>query len=516
MRIIDFVEKFKNNFSDIFVQIKFNSVIGKVKFLDEDQLEFASSTLYIGDKTTLDKIISIPDNTSLIFISDCDFEMNNCKLVNCNVIMLRWEHAYYKVFNKAQDIILDSQRYSVGSVSLLECIIRGKELRDIIETGYDILNNPIMLMDTSYKVLAYKTDTDIDDGVWSDLVEHGYSSYKYVSHFKNEKIIEKILKSDLPIVLDTGVAEKIRRILGKIMIHDRCVGYIAVLEYKHEFLEQDIEITHLICEVISSMMNADKRLNNSSGIMSENIILDLLQARIPNRKELKGRLCSCEWEPGEQMMVQFIDISRYNDPSFIDYFRNQLNHIFPGSKSVFYNEGIILVLNISNTEIEESEHLKKVHIYLENNSFYAGESQMFSDLLLLDKHYIQALKALEIGKKKDKNRRIFRYKDYETYNFLVECSKYVNIVNYCHRSIVLLKEYDENNGTDYYKTLYQYLKNDKQVIATAGSLFIHRNTVNYRLEKIQEITGLVLKDLKDSFHIYLSFKILEAERLTKE
>jgi len=38
-------------------------------------------------------------------------------------------------------------------------------------------------------------------------------------------------------------------------------------------------------------------------------------------------------------------------------------------------------------------------------------------------------------------------------------------------------------------TLEAYLRNDKKIYETAKELFVHRNTVRYRIEKISDIKG---------------------------
>lgn len=57
-----------------------------------------------------------------------------------------------------------------------------------------------------------------------------------------------------------------------------------------------------------------------------------------------------------------------------------------------------------------------------------------------------------------------------------------------------MRRLDRVNGTEYFRTLYSYMALfcDKQ--ETARRLAIHRNTLNYRLQRIQEICGLDLTD----------------------
>lgn len=48
-----------------------------------------------------------------------------------------------------------------------------------------------------------------------------------------------------------------------------------------------------------------------------------------------------------------------------------------------------------------------------------------------------------------------------------------------------------------------FLHYDKSVNQTAESLYLHRNTLNYRLDRIHKLTGLDLKTFKGAFVYYL-------------
>lgn len=56
-----------------------------------------------------------------------------------------------------------------------------------------------------------------------------------------------------------------------------------------------------------------------------------------------------------------------------------------------------------------------------------------------------------------------------------------------------------------FHTAVKYIENDGIKKTTADSLFIHENTVRYRINKIKEILGM--KDLEGSFYEQLSAAI---------
>lgn len=72
-----------------------------------------------------------------------------------------------------------------------------------------------------------------------------------------------------------------------------------------------------------------------------------------------------------------------------------------------------------------------------------------------------------------------------------------------------LIDYDKKYNTDYLETLYSYIANFKNQTELAKVMNIHRNTLYYRISKIEEIINIDLNNIDDFVSIYLSFKILE-------
>ncbi len=64
-------------------------------------------------------------------------------------------------------------------------------------------------------------------------------------------------------------------------------------------------------------------------------------------------------------------------------------------------------------------------------------------------------------------------------------------------------------------TLRQYLKHNCNAKETAEAMFLHRNTLNYRLGKIKEILGQDLDDLETCLNLRLSFTILDLQGRNK-
>ncbi|WP_017754707.1 PucR family transcriptional regulator [Calidifontibacillus oryziterrae] len=76
-----------------------------------------------------------------------------------------------------------------------------------------------------------------------------------------------------------------------------------------------------------------------------------------------------------------------------------------------------------------------------------------------------------------------------------------------------LLQYDEQNGGDFMHTLENFAQHQFDLKKTSEALFLHRNTLRYRLNKIEEILEQKLDDFYTRLNIVASLKIKQLHKL---
>lgn len=71
----------------------------------------------------------------------------------------------------------------------------------------------------------------------------------------------------------------------------------------------------------------------------------------------------------------------------------------------------------------------------------------------------------------------------------------------------MLEKHDRNNGSDYLEFLTVYLTSNCNINDTADKLFIHRNTVVYKIKKINELLDCDLNELEVRVKLYLAIML---------
>ncbi|WP_455719431.1 PucR family transcriptional regulator [Agathobacter sp.] len=67
---------------------------------------------------------------------------------------------------------------------------------------------------------------------------------------------------------------------------------------------------------------------------------------------------------------------------------------------------------------------------------------------------------------------------------------------FCKKTVYPIKEYDLVNDTNLYHVLRSYMSHNGSVNQVAEEMFVHRNTVNYKIRKIEQILNVDLTDFK--------------------
>lgn len=174
--------------------------------------------------------------------------------------------------------------------------------------------------------------------------------------------------------------------------------------------------------------------------------------------------------------------------------------------------GSILAL-IPDKDAEES-HIKEIFFRIVDRAqreygitlrIGVGNSRAYLDEVKASRN--EAASALRAAEVSGSEGNIFFYREQGLYTLLshVDDSRILDI--YVEEKIEKLLRADEINDGNLSETLENYLNCSCNVKKTAEEMFLHRNTLNYRLKKIREILGCDLENLDTCLELKLAFLI---------
>ncbi|MHB9033735.1 MAG: helix-turn-helix domain-containing protein [Anaerolineae bacterium] len=119
----------------------------------------------------------------------------------------------------------------------------------------------------------------------------------------------------------------------------------------------------------------------------------------------------------------------------------------------------------------------------------------------------QAIDSLDLGKHLQDAAGPFFYDELGLYRLLIHLRGTDEMQRFYHETIGSLVEYDTRHKTDLLHTLAVFFEQNANASQASRALFVHRNTLNYRLQRIGEITGLNLEDPEARMAFQIALKI---------
>lgn len=141
-----------------------------------------------------------------------------------------------------------------------------------------------------------------------------------------------------------------------------------------------------------------------------------------------------------------------------------------------------------------------------------GISRCHSGLNSIRTSFKDTLNSINLKKHQDSNELICCYTDKQEYHLLSTLPESY-LLKLCEDTINPLIEFDKNNNSNLIYTLKIYYLSKFNSTDTAKKLFLHRNTLIHRLDKIKELLYIDFTDNDKIFSIYLgicAYEILKS------
>lgn len=269
------------------------------------------------------------------------------------------------------------------------------------------------------------------------------------------------------------------------------------------FVEGEDKVAEKYAAILSiSLANIknyyDEKFDKSSFI--KNIIMDNI---LKNDIYAKSRELHFD---GNERRVVFL-IRFYSRTEILPF--DIIQNMFPDKTRDYViavgDQDIVVVKEVSlDTTSEDIEHLAQSISDTLNTEFYCrvgiGIGTIVDSIKDLAKSYKESQIAIEVGKVFESEKEIVSYENLGIGRLIYQlpttlCEMFLSEV-FKHGSLETLDK-------ETLQTIQIFFENNLNVSETSRQLFVHRNTLVYRLEKIKKLTGL---DLREFDHA-ITFKV---------
>ncbi len=269
----------------------------------------------------------------------------------------------------------------------------------------------------------------------------------------------------------------------RFLAHD--YGQLTVLDKKRPLNPGDVALLEVLADRASLYFAAAERSDSSA--VNLRIMDDLLEMRevsgeqlayhysliTRNAPENSGRLC----------LFLFRCADETDKTALLSLLSTILTRQYPTLYSWAYHEDLLYAVYVPEPNILAQQMYTFISAQGYSRKLQVGISLPFDDILQLPYHYEQAVYAV-------------RHSDRPGLFFFYDCgSRYLLENSDPHRRLMACEPMcrriweKEPDKREFLLTLSAYLRTERSTSLAAERLFIHRNTVNYRIRYLKDFTG---------------------------
>lgn len=411
---------------------------------------------------------------------------------------------YVKDENDALYLLIEVQQvficYNNWYNEILSTALEGKHPQKVLDLAVKMLDNPVAIIDTSSRTLMYAGEFhgSIEGSIWESVLKDGFSQYEaYPAKFRKE-LREKHEQGQI-LIYQSPFPNHENHISAPLLHDGILFAGLGMTDINNPFTQSEIQLAEIIADILSMSFAVSGKIPHFSS--EHTYYIDaILQGKTVDSALLDQYLKRLHWKHEDRyqlLCIRFPDGREFNrDEREPVLFR--LGLLFHNSLGTYINHTLVLVLRNPTRKLIPS-HSPTLTSYFSEQGMVAGCSTIVHKLTDIRYAYTQAVLSLH---GKEKSGVYYFLDDYK--NVLIESLYSLgDIRSFCHPDILNLYTQEKENGIHMIQTIYAFMNCGGSIATTAKELNIHRNTLIYRLEKLETAIGINLRNIDSELRFYL-------------
>ena len=414
-----------------------------------------------------------------------------------------------KLYQKLKAIF---DKYNQWEQRLVECIARQEPVEAFCRLSLKILHNPVLVHDPEYQVIAA---VDSDETPFNYIVREDGLNYlnqdairdlmfrpEFVDTLTERKPVLWLDVDDVTYSLCLNLFDSSNKYIGRLVVDQYLKfrkGLSALMVYLSEYIITTME--H------SKEGTADRRE------LFKNVCVRYLSNPLDIYKmELRHSLNYYGWNRSDDYFCIDVQLSPKNVRAHMTKYEGiLLDHSIGNCLSFHIGNELLLIYNLVQGGHSREEECENITYQIRDKGLSAGISTVFHNFLEFPNYYRQAKAALETGRQFEPMRWLFRFEDFRLKHVLQYGTDSLPFSVLLPDGLKKIREYDKQYDTELFRTFRNYILYDKRTVNAIDSLYVHRNTFQFRVKKIQEMVGMDLEKTDNLLYLRIIFYLLEHE-----
>lgn len=456
------------------------------------------------------------------------------KLRNFPVFEIPYTFSLANVSNLINDQVRqressELEKYKTINDAFLRCSLEGGDLFQIATIASQMIQNPVILLDSNFHLLSYY-----------DLPENPYPLEDYLRFKERERVFPRIFTDTFPTSTEAfSLSIKREYVKGDLTIITRIIpiahshiiyGYVVVWRTGPKLNSIDYVALESAAQTAALERIKTRQMIESQNKQRDDFYDDLIQGRIISNNALKSMAKVYGLNPNNAHLIVVFQAVGASEDLLRDMATDIDDVLIIKNRTarlVIRNETVFMFLPLNADELQLSdvspiirELILNMHVAIQRRipkqSIVIGVSNVCDDLAEIPRSVNIALDVIQISAKLQLTPPVYFFVDLISYHLIDSSVSEDLMVQYFKQTLGELHDYDYKHHSDLLNTLNQYFLSLGNVSLTAKRLFIHRNTIIYRLEKIKEILQTDLRDAEKNFNYQMGLKMYRIIQLQKK
>ncbi|WP_242520426.1 PucR family transcriptional regulator [Halobacillus kuroshimensis] len=400
-------------------------------------------------------------------------------------------------------------------------ILQAEDIHKATELLSSRLGKPVIIENKNFELIAYSSTHDDFDQTQQKTILSKKCPIFIIDRLKKEGIVQRLEMQPDPIRVhpmeELGFQQRVV-VAARHLNHT--MGYVWVQEADQLLDDADFQFLEDITNHIGRLIYDQFMRDNAKEGRKEELLWQLLQHEYGSESQFRHEAALAKLNLADRFSVVVFSVTAPQYKSMLDDLL-QTVHRFRITRPMYVLKTefqlILLVegrasdrFSSRSTARDFIEEVKKETGEEAFYHFLIGVGKEYTTLSLMRKSFLEALEVIEtanfINPRPETMPREFA--TLGLYRYLAALYEKNSSEDYYSEDLLALMKNDMDKQTELLLTLETYLANNGKGKQTAGELFIHPNTLNYRIKQIQEMTTIDFQDFNMKAYLYTELLLL--------
>lgn len=397
--------------------------------------------------------------------------------------------------------------------SKIKAAVENQNYQAAMDEAYKMFKNPMVLFDANNKVLG-RTSVYGEhslDSEWAYLTRYGFSSVKAINMMKFDCSNEEFYSKDK--IRYTPSQNQIISLGGisRCLYFDNTIcGRINLIAKERPLNQGDMQLMDQLIEILQPAMG--ESLLRDPIIGTGNVFLNVMREELYDQEKLQMQLQYMGWHAEDTYYMTLIRFAKQEEGKSTERELNSLMRMLLQNLqgvSIFIWQEDLILLSIKDLSKEYDSRTLLRNIVVHNPvcmGFSLPDQEGIGEIARI---YRQAKYALSRGSKEKKPKAVRYFETYATEYLLTSLAPVHDKIMAVMPGVYRLWK-EKQSGDEMFHTLLCFLDHERSIAQTSAELFTHRNTIVYRIKKIQERMDVDLDDATVRNYCLTSMHFLDA------